>query len=139
MRVCSRKAIKGWKYLCNTASVWSKSTVPHLTHPGPVRRLCHAEVPGAHIMQSFIRQRSLCQKTDGATDYKWNKSEEQNVMCILTSNNPIVYVSGGSVNRRETEAWNQRFGCVFALPATSSGRAYPYAARIALTLAKNGL
>ena len=49
-------------------------------------------------------------KTDGAIDYEWNRSGKENVICVLTSNDPIVYVSGNVVNKLETSAWNERFG-----------------------------
>ena len=47
-------------------------------------------------------------KTDGEVDYEWNRSGKENVICVLTSNDPIVYVSGNVVNKLETSAWNER-------------------------------
>ena len=51
-------------------------------------------------------------KTDGAVGYEWNRSGRENVICVLTSNDPIVYVSGSAVNKLETSAWNERFGAM---------------------------
>ena len=49
-------------------------------------------------------------KVDGAKDYHWNASDTEKVVCFLTSNAPVVHVSGGAVNTVETAAWNERFG-----------------------------
>ena len=38
-------------------------------------------------------------KTDGAVDYEWNRSGKENVICVLTSNDPIVFVSGNVFNK----------------------------------------
>ena len=56
-------------------------------------------------------------KTDGAVDYERNRSGQENVICVLTSNDPIVYVSGNAVNKLETSAWNERFGAMIHFSA----------------------
>ena len=49
-------------------------------------------------------------KHDGQKDHHWNADGKDGVICFLTSNSPVVYVSGGTVNTVETAAWNERFG-----------------------------
>ena len=49
-------------------------------------------------------------KVDGAKDYHWNREGKEDVLCVLTSNVPVVHISGGAVNIVETAAWNERFG-----------------------------
>ena len=49
-------------------------------------------------------------KVDGDTDYHWNSEGKENVIAVLTSNVPVVFISGNAVNEMETAAWNERFG-----------------------------
>lgn len=48
-------------------------------------------------------------KVDGQSDYHWNRTGQENVMAVLTSNVEVSYVSGGVVNHMETQAWQERF------------------------------
>ena len=49
-------------------------------------------------------------KGDGEQDYQWNRDAKENVVAILTSNSPVVYVHDKTVDPVRTKAWNDRFG-----------------------------
>ena len=49
-------------------------------------------------------------KGDGAQDYQWNAKGDESIIGWLTTNVPIVYISGNSINQAETNAFNERFG-----------------------------
>ena len=56
-----------------------------------------------------VGRAGMC-KSPLAQDYHWNSKGDEGVVAFLTSNVPVVHISGGVVNPVETEAWEQRFG-----------------------------
>lgn len=69
--------------------------------------------PGLGRLAEYVGQRGFkigVPKTDGATDYSWNVASDEGVIAVFTSNVPIVYISGKSINHIETDAFNERFG-----------------------------
>lgn len=51
-------------------------------------------------------------KGEGAKNYQWNEEGGEEVLCVVTSNNPIVYCTSTGIDDMETKAWYERFGTV---------------------------